>query len=86
MLVALVAAPAIPGAGSDPLLDVANAGRDGSAGHSYRPSLAPFVDIGAKLGDVNDERAVHRAGVASPSTGVSPRSTSTPARAAVSGR
>jgi len=56
VLVALVAAPAIPGAGSDPLLDVANAGRDGSAGHSYRPSLAPFVDIGAKLGDVNDEQ------------------------------
>ncbi len=55
VLVALVVAPVIPGAGSDPLLDVANAGRDDSAGHSYRPSLAPFVDIGAKLGDVNDE-------------------------------
>ena len=55
VLVALVVAPAIPGAGSDPLLDVANAGRDDSAGHSYRPSLAPFVDIGAKLGNVNDE-------------------------------
>ena len=55
VLVALVVAPAIPGAGSDPLLDVANAGRDDSAGHSYRPSLAPFVDIGAKLDDVNDE-------------------------------
>ena len=55
VLVALVVAPAIPGAGSDPLLDVANAGRDDSAGHSYRPSLAPFVDIGAKLGDANDE-------------------------------
>ncbi len=46
---ALVFAPLIPGAGSDPLLDVANAGRTDTPGHSYRPALAPFVDIGEKL-------------------------------------
>jgi transglutaminase-like putative cysteine protease len=46
---ALVLAPIIPGAGSDPLLNIASTGRDNSAGRSYRPSLAPFVDIGRKL-------------------------------------
>ena len=46
---ALLLAPVIPGAGGDPLLDVANAGRDESAGRSYKPALAPFVDIGDKL-------------------------------------
>jgi transglutaminase-like putative cysteine protease len=54
VLVALVVAPAVPGAGSDPLLDVAASGRDAASGHSYRPSLAPFVDIGSKLSDVTD--------------------------------
>lgn len=49
---ALLLAPVIPGAGSDPLLDVANAGRNQSAGRSYRPALAPFVDIGDKLDSV----------------------------------
>ncbi len=48
-------APALPGAGSDALLDVANTGRDDSAGRSYRPSLAPFIDIGKKLDDVEDQ-------------------------------
>ncbi|MDQ1429709.1 MAG: hypothetical protein QOF40_311 [Actinomycetota bacterium] len=46
---ALVLAPIIPGAGSQALLDVGNAGRHSGAGRSYRPSLAPFVDIGDKL-------------------------------------
>jgi transglutaminase-like putative cysteine protease len=51
---ALVVAPIIPGADSDPLLDVANAGRTTGSGRSYRPSLAPFVDIGRKLGSVEN--------------------------------
>jgi transglutaminase-like putative cysteine protease len=51
---ALLLAPAIPGAGSDPLLDVANPGRDDAAGHSYRPSVAPFIDIGDKLDSVDN--------------------------------
>jgi len=52
--VALVVAPLVPGASSDPLLDVAGSGRDGSGGRSYKPSLVPFVDIGEKLRDVDD--------------------------------
>ncbi len=52
---ALLVAPVLPGAGSDALLDVANTGRDDSAGRSYRPSLAPFIDIGKKLDDVDDQ-------------------------------
>jgi transglutaminase-like putative cysteine protease len=52
--VALVVAPIVPGASSDPLLEVAGTGRDDSGGHSYKPSLAPFVDIGRKLGDVEN--------------------------------
>jgi transglutaminase-like putative cysteine protease len=47
--VAVVVAPIVPGSGSDPLLDVAGSGRHGSGGHSYKPSLVPFVDIGQKL-------------------------------------
>ena len=49
-----VVAPLLPGASSDPLLDVAGPGRDGTGGHSYKPSLAPFVDIGRKLHDVDN--------------------------------
>ena len=52
---ALLLGPVLPGAGSDALLDVANTGRDDSAGRSYRPSLAPFIDIGQKLDDVDDQ-------------------------------
>ena len=52
---ALVVAPILPGAGSDPLLDVANAGRNDSAGRSYRPALAPFLDIGDKLTKGDDD-------------------------------
>jgi transglutaminase-like putative cysteine protease len=54
IVVALVAAPLLPGSGSDPLLDVAGAGRDHAAGRSYKPTLAPFVDIGRKLDSVAD--------------------------------
>ncbi len=54
IVVALVVAPLVPGSSSDPLLDVAGTGRDGSSGHSYKPSLAPFVDIGRKLQDVDN--------------------------------
>jgi transglutaminase-like putative cysteine protease len=65
ILIALVVAPILPGAGSDPLLDVAGAGRDGSGAHSYRPSLAPFVDIGQKLDNVdNVELFTVKSGVA----------------------
>jgi transglutaminase-like putative cysteine protease len=44
----------LPATGSDPLLDLTGAGRDGSGGRSYRPSLPPFVDIGRKLDAVDD--------------------------------
>jgi transglutaminase-like putative cysteine protease len=54
IVVALVVAPLLPGSGSDPLLDVAGTGRDSSGGHSYKPTLAPFVDIGRKLDAVDD--------------------------------
>jgi transglutaminase-like putative cysteine protease len=54
IVVALVVAPLVPGSSSDPLLDVAGTGRDGSGGHSYKPQLAPFVDIGRKLDDVEN--------------------------------
>jgi transglutaminase-like putative cysteine protease len=46
---ALLLAPAIPGAGSEPLLEVGNAGRQDGAGRSYRPSLVPLVDVADKL-------------------------------------
>ena len=52
--VALVVAPLVPGSSSDPLLDVAGTGRNGSGGHSYKPVLAPFVDIGEKLQQVDN--------------------------------
>ncbi len=54
VVVALLVAPIVPGSGSDPLLDVAGNGRDGSGGHSYRPSVAPFLDIGKKLDAADD--------------------------------
>jgi transglutaminase-like putative cysteine protease len=54
IVVALVVAPLVPGAGSDPLLDVAGNGRNGSGGHSYQPEIPPFVDIGRKLDTVDD--------------------------------
>ncbi len=44
----------MPGSDADPLLDVAGNGRAGSGGHSYKPSIAPFFDIGRKLDDVQD--------------------------------
>lgn len=54
IVIALVVAPLVPGSSSDPLLDVAGTGRNGSGGHSYKPSLAPFVDIGRKLDEVQN--------------------------------
>lgn len=54
IVVALVLAPLVPGSDADPLLDVAGNGRAGSGGHSYKPSIAPFFDIGRKLDDVQD--------------------------------
>ncbi len=52
---ALLVAPIIPGVGGDPLLDVSNPGRNDSAGRSYRPGSAPFVDIRAKLDQTGNE-------------------------------
>jgi transglutaminase-like putative cysteine protease len=52
---ALVVAPLVPGAGSDPVLDVAGPGRDGSGGRSYKPEFPPFVDIGQKLDSARNE-------------------------------
>jgi hypothetical protein len=54
IVVALVVAPLVPGSSSDPLFDVAGSGGDGSGGHSYKPQLAPFVDIGHKLEEVEN--------------------------------
>ena len=42
-------AAALPGAGGEPVVDFANPSSEGSGGRSYKPSLAPFVDIGDKL-------------------------------------
>ena len=52
--VALVLAPVLPGAGGDPVVDFANPARSGSGGRSYKPSLAPFVDVGDKLDQPDD--------------------------------
>ncbi len=54
IVVALVVAPFVPGSSSDPLLDVAGTNRNGSGGHSYKPSIVPFVDIGDKLRAVDN--------------------------------
>ena len=50
LLVGIVLAPALPGAESDPVLDFANRGPNrGGGGGSYRTSVPPLVDVGAKL-------------------------------------
>jgi transglutaminase-like putative cysteine protease len=49
-----VLAPAVPGAGADPVLDFANTGNDGHEGGSYRTGVAPLVDVSAKLEEVDD--------------------------------
>lgn len=54
IVVALLLAPVLPGAGGEPVVDFANPARDGSGGRSYRPSLAPFVDVGDKLNQPED--------------------------------
>jgi transglutaminase-like putative cysteine protease len=56
IVVALVVAPLVPGSDADPLLDVAGTGRNGSGGHSYKPSIAPFFDINEKLDDVSNTK------------------------------
>jgi len=49
LLAGLLAAPLVPGAGADPLLDFQRGGRDQHGTSSYRTSVAPLVDVGAKL-------------------------------------
>jgi transglutaminase-like putative cysteine protease len=55
VVVALLVAPVLPGAGSQPLLDFSTTGRDAGHGHSYVPGVLPFVDIGAKLDQVENQ-------------------------------
>lgn len=49
VVVALVLAPAIPGAGADPILDFDTADGTRAGGQSYEASIAPLVDVGEKL-------------------------------------
>ena len=53
MLGALVLAPAIPGAGADPILDFNTANGTQAGGKSYRASIAPLVDVGEKLRNID---------------------------------
>ncbi len=55
VLAGVVIAPVVPGAGSDPVLDFADSGNDGSGGSSYRTGIAPLVDVSQKLDQVDDE-------------------------------
>jgi hypothetical protein len=50
----VVIAPVVPGAGADPILDFANTGRDRTGGRNYRTGIAPFVDVSAKLQNVDN--------------------------------
>jgi transglutaminase-like putative cysteine protease len=54
--VGMLLAPVIPGAGADPILDIANTGRDRSGGSSYRTGIAPLVDVSAKLNEVAERQ------------------------------
>ncbi len=49
--IGVVLAPALPGAGADPILDFANQGDHGAGGSSYRTGIPPLVDVSAKLND-----------------------------------
>ncbi len=49
LLVGLVLAPAVPGAESDPLIDLTNRGPNRSGGGSYNTRVPPLLDVGAKL-------------------------------------
>ncbi len=53
VLGALVLAPAIPGAGADPILDFNTANGTQAGGKSYRASIAPLVDVGDKLRNID---------------------------------
>ena len=53
VLAALVLAPAIPGAGADPILDFNTANGTQAGGKSYRASIAPLVDVGDKLRNID---------------------------------
>ena len=46
-------APAIPGAGADPILDFNTANGTQAGGKSYRASIAPLVDVGDKLRNID---------------------------------
>lgn len=47
-------APAVPGAGSDPVLRFADSGKDDGGGSTYRTDIAPLVDVSQKLDEVDD--------------------------------
>jgi hypothetical protein len=50
LVVGILLAPALPGAGSDPVLDFGNRGPErGGGGGSYSTTVPPLVDVGAKL-------------------------------------
>ncbi len=53
VLGALVLAPAIPGAGAEPILDFNTANGTQAGGMSYRASIAPLVDVGDKLRNID---------------------------------
>jgi transglutaminase-like putative cysteine protease len=55
VLAGVALAPVVPGAGSDPVLDFADTGGDGSGGGSYRTGIAPLVDVSQKLDQVDDD-------------------------------
>ena len=53
VVAAIVLAPAVPGAGADPILDYNNASSSRAGGRSYRASIAPLVDVGDKLRNID---------------------------------
>ena len=53
VVAAIVLAPAVPGAGADPILDYNNAGGTRAGSNSYRASIAPLVDVGDKLRNID---------------------------------
>ncbi|MET0421295.1 MAG: DUF3488 and transglutaminase-like domain-containing protein [Acidimicrobiia bacterium] len=54
VVIGVVLAPALPGAGADPILDFAGQGDRGAGGSSYRTGIPPLVDVGAKLNDATN--------------------------------
>jgi transglutaminase-like putative cysteine protease len=57
--VALLVAPVIPGAGGAPLLDFDTAGGTRGGGRTYHAGIAPLVDVGAKLRNVDVPNLFH---------------------------